>query len=77
VQADGFQIPAAYKSFTIMQRYLPIAARSQGEISSQINFKGRFDEKLHMIPASLNGKGLSIHKISGSLTLLFLISSKG
>ncbi len=58
VQADGFQIPAAYKSFSIMQRYLPIAARSQGEISSQINFKGRFDEKLHMIPASLNGKGL-------------------
>lgn len=57
VQADGFQIPAAYRSFTIMQRYLPIAARSQGEVSTQINFKGQFDEKLRMIPASLNGKG--------------------
>ncbi|MDD4189954.1 MAG: AsmA-like C-terminal region-containing protein, partial [Mangrovibacterium sp.] len=43
---------------TIMQRYLPIAARSQGEVSTQINFKGQFDEKLRMIPASLNGKGL-------------------
>lgn len=58
VQASGFQIPAAYKSFSMMQRYLPIAARSQGELSSQINFKGRFDEKLNIIPGSLNGTGL-------------------
>ena len=58
VQASGFQIPAAYKSFSMMQRYLPIAARSQGELSSQINFKGKFDEKLNIIPASLNGTGL-------------------
>lgn len=58
VQVAGFQIPAAYKSFSMMQRYMPIAARSQGEISSTIAFKGRFDEKLEIIPASLNGTGL-------------------
>lgn len=58
VQAAGFQIPAAYKSFLLMQRYLPIAARSQGELSTQINFKGQFDEKLNIIPGSLNGTGL-------------------
>lgn len=57
VQASGFQIPAAYKSFSVMQRYLPIAARSQGELSSQINFKGQFDEKLNIIAGSLNGTG--------------------
>jgi hypothetical protein len=58
IQASRFQIPAAYKSFSMMQRYLPIAARSQGELSSQLNFKGQFDEKLNIIPASLNGTGL-------------------
>lgn len=58
VQASSFQIPAAYKSFSMMQRYVPIASRSQGEISTQINFKGQFDEKLNIIPASLNGTGL-------------------
>jgi uncharacterized protein involved in outer membrane biogenesis len=57
VQASGFQIPAAYKSFSMMQRYLPIAAKSQGELSTTINFKGRFDQKLEIIPASLNGTG--------------------
>ncbi|MEL7586578.1 MAG: AsmA-like C-terminal region-containing protein [Prolixibacteraceae bacterium] len=58
VQANSFQIPAAYKSFSMMQRYLPIASRSQGELSTTINFKGQFDEKLNIIPASLNGTGL-------------------
>jgi len=58
VQASSFQIPAAYRSFSVMQRYLPIASRSQGQLSSQINFKGQFDEKLNIIPASLNGTGL-------------------
>ncbi len=58
VQASGFQIPAAYRSFSMMQRYLPIAAKSQGELSTTINFKGQFDQKLDIIPASLNGTGL-------------------
>lgn len=58
VQVNSFQIPAAYQSFSMMQRYLPIAAHSQGELSSEIKFKGQFDEKLNIIPASLNGTGL-------------------
>jgi len=58
VQVNSFQIPAAYQSFSMMQRYLPIAAHSQGELSSQIKFKGQFDEKLNIIPTSLNGTGL-------------------
>jgi hypothetical protein len=54
---NSFQIPAAYQSFSMMQRYMPIAARSQGNISSQINFKGQFNEKLDIIPSTLDGKG--------------------
>ncbi|MGE4586901.1 MAG: AsmA-like C-terminal region-containing protein [Mangrovibacterium sp.] len=54
----GFQIPAAYRSFGVIQRYLPIAARSEGTVSSQVNFKGQFDEQLNIIPSSLNGNGL-------------------
>ena len=55
---NSFQIPAAYQSFSMMQRYMPIASHSQGKISSQINFKGQFNEKLDIIASSLNGKGL-------------------
>jgi len=57
VKINSFQIPAAYQSFDMMQRYVPIAAKSQGEISSLINLKGQFDQKLNIIPASLNGTG--------------------
>ncbi len=54
----SFDIPTAYQSITTMRRYMPIAARSQGNISSQINFKGQFDEHLKLIASSLNGSGL-------------------
>lgn len=54
---NSFQIPAAYQSFSMMQRYMPIAARSQGNISSQLKFKGQMDEKLNIIASSLSGNG--------------------
>ena len=54
----SFEIPAAFETFGTMQRYMPIAGRSQGNISSQINFKGQFDEHLNIIATSLNGSGL-------------------
>ncbi len=55
---QSFEIPAAYQTFGTMQRYMPIAGRSQGNISSQINFKGQLDEHLNIIATSLNGSGL-------------------
>ncbi|MGQ7870346.1 AsmA family protein [Sunxiuqinia sp. sy24] len=54
----SIQIPAAYQSFGLMQQYMPIAARSQGDISTQVKFKGQFDEKLDIITSSLDGNGL-------------------
>ena len=58
INADAFQIQTAYKSSSMIKRYLPIAAKSQGDLSSKIQFKGQFDEKLNIIPSSLNGNGL-------------------
>ncbi|WP_163714422.1 AsmA family protein [Mangrovibacterium lignilyticum] len=57
VQINSFRIPAAYQSFSTMQRYMPIASKSTGNISSQIKFKGKMDETLSIIPTSLNGNG--------------------
>lgn len=58
MDVNSFQIPAAFQSIGMMQRYMPIAARSQGNISSKINFKGQFNEKLEIIASSLDGSGL-------------------
>ena len=55
---NSFEIPAAYRSFSMMQRYMPIAARSQGKISSKIKFEGQFNEKLDVIAPTLDGNGL-------------------
>ena len=53
----SFDIPAAYQSLSMMRRYMPIAAKSQGNISSQIKFKGRMNEKLEIITSTLDGTG--------------------
>ncbi len=53
----SFDIPAAYQSLSMMRRYMPIAARSQGNISSKIKFKGRMNEKLKIIASTLDGNG--------------------
>ncbi|WP_372771977.1 AsmA-like C-terminal region-containing protein [Mangrovibacterium sp.] len=58
VEIKSFQIPAAFQSFSTMQRYVPIASRSNGNISSQLKFKGKMDQTLSIIPTSLTGNGL-------------------
>jgi len=58
VNINSFEIPAAYQSFSTMQRYAPIASKSSGKISSQIKFKGKLNEALELMPTSLNGAGL-------------------
>ena len=58
ITINSFQIPAAYQSFSTMQRYMPIASKSTGNVSSKIKFKGKMDRTLSIIPTSLNGSGL-------------------
>lgn len=57
LNVKSFDIPAAYQSLSMMRRYMPIAARSQGNISSKIKFKGRMNEKLEIIASTLDGDG--------------------
>jgi len=58
ININSFEIPAAFQSFTTMQRYAPIAGKSSGKVSSQIKFNGKLSETLSIIPMTLNGAGL-------------------
>ena len=57
MKVANVQIPAAYQSFSLMQQYLPIAAKSQGEISTQFKLNGQFNQMLEIIPTTLDGSG--------------------
>ncbi|MFY9153290.1 MAG: AsmA-like C-terminal region-containing protein [Prolixibacteraceae bacterium] len=55
---EGVDLPTAYQSLSTFQHYVPIAARSQGKISTQLGLSGIMNEKMNIVPASLNGLGL-------------------
>lgn len=57
VDMDKFTIPAAYQSFTSMQRYLPIAKNTSGNLSADFDLSGKFDPTFEIIAKSLNGSG--------------------
>jgi len=54
----SFDIPTAYQSLGLIQKYLPIAAQSKGQFSSGIRLNGTLDQSMTLIPASLNGTGV-------------------
>ena len=55
---ENLDLPLAYQSLTTFQRYLPIASRSQGKFSSQLGLSGIMNEKMNIVPTSLNGIGI-------------------
>jgi len=55
---ENIDIPTAYQSLSTFRHYLPIAAKSQGKISTQFGLSGMMNEKMNIIPISLNGLGL-------------------
>ncbi|HEY3372687.1 MAG TPA: AsmA family protein [Prolixibacteraceae bacterium] len=55
---ENIDLPTAYQSLTTFQRYVPIAARSQGKFSSQLGLSGIMNEKMDIVPTSLNGSGI-------------------
>ncbi|HAQ19630.1 MAG TPA: hypothetical protein DCR40_10430 [Prolixibacteraceae bacterium] len=55
---ENFDLPTAYQSLSTFRHYLPIAARSQGKISIQFGLSGVMNEKMSLVPASLNGLGV-------------------
>lgn len=58
LDVESFDVQSAYQSLSMMRRYLPIAARSQGKISTGFRMKGTMNEKLELIGTSLDGDGL-------------------
>lgn len=58
LNVESFDVQSAYQSLSMMRRYLPIAARSQGKISTGFGLKGKMNEKLELIGPSLDGNGL-------------------
>ena len=55
---QNIDLPTAYQSLTTFQRYVPIASRSQGKFSSQLGLSGIMNEKMNIVPTSLNGDGI-------------------
>jgi len=54
---ENVDLPAVYQSLSTVRHYLPIAARSQGKISTQFGLSGMMNEKMNILPTSLNGLG--------------------
>ena len=55
---ENIDLPTAYQSLSTFRHYLPIAARSQGKISTQFGLSGVMNEKMNIVPTSLNGLGI-------------------
>ncbi|HEX7585574.1 MAG TPA: AsmA-like C-terminal region-containing protein [Prolixibacteraceae bacterium] len=55
---ENIDLPSAYQSFTTFNRYVPIAGKSQGKFSTQFNLSGVMNEKMNLVPTSLNGVGI-------------------
>ncbi len=55
---ENIDLPTAYQSISTVRHYLPIAAKSQGKISTQLGLSGKMNEKMNVVPTSLNGLGI-------------------
>lgn len=55
---SGIDLPTASQSLSTFQRYAPITSRSQGKISMKFGLTGSMDDKMNIVPTSLNGDGL-------------------
>ncbi len=55
---ESVDLPSAYQSLSTFRHYLPIAAKSQGTISTQFGLSGTMNEKMNIVPTSLNGNGI-------------------
>jgi hypothetical protein len=51
-------IPLAYQSLSGFRKIMPVAAQSEGKLSTTINMKGQLTESLKLIPTSIDGTGL-------------------
>ncbi len=55
---QNIDLPTAYQSLSTFRHYLPIAAKSQGKFSTQFSLSGGMNEKMNIVPTSMNGLGV-------------------
>ncbi|MDP2339211.1 MAG: AsmA-like C-terminal region-containing protein, partial [Bacteroidota bacterium] len=55
---ENMDIPTAFQSLGTFNRYVPIAGKSQGKFSTQFGLSGVMNEKMNLVPTSLNGSGI-------------------
>lgn len=55
---ENLDLPSVFQSFSTFRRYMPIAGKSQGKISTQFGLSGVMNEKMNLVPSSLNGMGV-------------------
>lgn len=53
-----FDIPTAYRTLTGIQKMLPVAARSNGKLSTVFKMSGNLSPNHKFIPGTINGNGL-------------------
>jgi hypothetical protein len=58
LKMENIDLPTAYQSLSTFQHYLPIAAKSQGNFSTELGLSGKMNEKMNIIPVSMNGLGV-------------------
>ena len=58
LKMENIDLPAAYQSLSTFQHYLPIAAKSQGNFTTELGLSGKVNEKMNIIPVSMNGLGV-------------------
>lgn len=58
LKLESIDLPTAYQSLSTFQHYLPIAAKSQGNFTTELGLSGKMNEKMNIIPVSLNGLGV-------------------
>jgi hypothetical protein len=54
---EKVDIPMAFQTISGLQRIMPIAGQSQGNLSSNLKLRGQLDHQLNLIPPTVNGNG--------------------
>ena len=57
LNVEGFDLPAAYRDISMVQKYLPFAAKSQGKFSTKLNVKSKLTTNLKMIVSAITANG--------------------
>ena len=57
LNVEGFDLPAAYRDISMVQKYMPFAAKSQGKFSTKLNVESKLTTNLKMIVSAITAKG--------------------